>query len=116
MNACERRESRSAALYIRSSSGIPGSSMGAQLKVLQHFAGRNGMLVAKAFFHVRNDLDTIELMMTEATGDDPPFRLILLTSHSESQELQQARQQWSERLEGAGVEIISVSDPLGALP
>lgn len=99
------------ALYVRTSSDDPENSGEAQLEVLKRFARQNGMLVAKVFFQARNDQGTIDQMMAEATGDDHPFRLILATSHGQSQEFWQAKQLWRERLEQARVDIVSVPDP-----
>ena len=104
------------ALYVRTSSDDPENSGEAQLEVLKRFTRQNGMLVAKVFFQARHNQGTIDQMMAEATGDDHPFRLILATSHGQSQEFWQAKQLWRERLDQARVDIVSVPDPRKTLP
>ncbi len=85
--------------------------METQLEVLNQFASRRGLYVERVFFRVRNGRGAFEEMMAEATAECPPFRLILATSHSQSQWFRQVAQQWSKRLEEAGVEIITVPYP-----
>ena len=116
MRADGRMKIGGVALYVRTTTDDPENSMGAQLDVLQHFARQNGMLVAKVFTQVRNHQGTIEEMIAEATGDDPPFRVILVSGRSQAQEFWRTTQQWSERLAAARVKIISVPDQQEDVP
>ena len=96
------------ALYIRSMTGDPAHTLENQLLALQNHAARNGMQQVRVYFDTRDDRSQFERMMAEATGENPPFRRILV--HDEER-LCGCESELRARLEGTGVTVMSVTAP-----
>ena len=99
------------ALYIRTLAGDPDNFLQAQLTALQRYDRRRQLEAVRVFFDIQGGRSQFEAMLAEATGENPPFRQVLV--HDEGRlcgreaELQELR----ARLEGHGVRVVSVTDP-----
>ena len=65
-------------LYIRSVEGDPENSLKLQLGELQHHASASRRDAVRTFFDIRENRSQFNEMMTEATGENPAFRRILV--------------------------------------
>ena len=95
------------AFYIRSMAGDPAHTLENQLRALQRHAARNGMQQVRVYFDTRNGRSQFERMMVEATGENPPFRRILV---QDEERLCGCEAVLRTGLEGNGVTVVSVSD------
>ena len=74
----ERNDLSPAAFCIRTVKGDPDNTLELQLRELQHHADRNRIDAVRMFCDVRGNRGQFNEMMTEATGENPAFRRILV--------------------------------------
>ena len=97
------------ALYIRTLEGDPGNFLESQLMALQRYARRRQLDAVRVFFDVQGGWNQFEAMMAEATGENPPFRQVLVYDEGR---LCRREAELRARLEGNGVTVMSVASPL----
>ena len=66
-----------------------------QLERLQRYASANDLDPVRVYFKTRNSRSQFDRMISEATGERPPFRRILVISYSRFAECQEEFQQWT---------------------
>ena len=74
----EAQDTVPVALYIRTLAGDPGNSLQAQLTALQRYARRRQLDAVRVFFDIQGGRSQFEAMLAEATGENPPFRQVLV--------------------------------------
>ena len=99
------------ALYIRTLEGDPGIFLQVQLMALQGYAKRNRLAVARVLFDIQGGRSQFEAMLAEATGENPPFRQVLIHDEGRLCEREDELDELRARLEGHGVTVVSVTDP-----
>ena len=99
------------ALYIRTLEGDPDNSLPVQLTALQRYARRGQLDPVRVFFDIQGGRSQFERMLAEATGENPPFRQVLVHDErrlsSEESELDELR----ARLEDHCVMVVSLTSP-----
>ena len=99
------------ALYIRTLEGDPDNSLPVQLTALQRYARRHELATARVYFDIQGGRSQFEAMLAEATGENPPFRQVLVHDQRRlcggEDELGELR----ARLEGNGVIVVAITDP-----
>ena len=96
------------ALYIRTLEGDPDNFLQVQLMALQRYARRRRLDAVRVFFDIQGGRSQFEAMLAEATGEDPPFRQVLV--HDEGR-LCGRETELRARLEGSGVTVVYLSSP-----
>ena len=96
------------ALYIRTLEGDPDNSLPVQLTVLQRYARRGQLDPVRVFFDIQGGRSQFDTMLAEATGENPPFRQVLV--HDEGR-LCGCEAELRTRLEGNGVMVVAVTAP-----
>ena len=74
----ESQEAVPVALYIRTLAGDPDNFLQAQLTALQRYARRRQLEAVRVFFDIQGGRSQFEAMLAEATGENPPFRQVLV--------------------------------------
>ena len=100
------------ALYIRTPDGDPDNSLEVQLMALQGYARRNRLVVVRILIDIQGGRSQFEQMMLEATGEDPPFRQVLVYDEGLLCRREAGLRELRTRLEGNGVTVMSVTNPL----
>ena len=95
--------------YIRTLEGDPDNSLQAQLMALQRYARRRQLDAIRVFFDIQGGRSQFEAMTAEATGENPPFRQVLVYDEGR---LCRCEAELQTRLEGNGVTVMSVTSPL----
>ena len=96
------------ALYIRTLEGDPDNSLTVQLTVLQCYARSRRLDAVRVYFDIQGGRSQFEAMVAEATGENPPFRRVLV--HDEER-LCGCEAELRARLEGNGVTVVSRHGP-----
>ena len=104
------------ALYIRSMAGDPAHTLENQLRALQKHAARNGMQQVRVYFDTRDDRSQFDRMMAEATGENPPFRRILVLELSRFALDSGDLDGQLARLDGRGVAVEPMTGPTSEAP
>ena len=116
MQPNETREPVRVALYVRTSPEGPEHSLEVQVEALQRYARRHGLEALRAYFDIQGGRGQFEKMMAEATGENPPFRKILVHNLSRLPRSADEIQSWRRTLEANGVTIVSVTEPRYGVP
>ena len=99
------------ALYIRTLEGDPDNSLQAQLTALQRYARRGQLDAVRVFFDIQGGRSHFEAMLAEATGENPPFRQVLVHDEGRLCGCEAELDELRARLEGHGVTVVAVIDP-----
>ena len=99
------------ALYIRTLAGDPGNFLQVQLTAPQRYARRRQLDAVRVFFDIQGGRTQFEAMLAEATGENPPFRQVLVHDEGRLCGCGAAPDELRARLEGHGVRVVSVTDP-----
>ena len=100
------------ALYIRTLEGDPDNSLQVQLMALQRYARRRQLDAVRVFFDIQGSRSQLEAMLAEATGENPPFRQVLVFELGRLCGCEADQDELRARLEGNGVMVVSVATPL----
>ena len=98
------------ALYVRSLKGDPNNSLEVQLMALQRYARRRQLDAVRVFFDIDGGRSQFEVMLAQATGENPPFRQVLVHDKGRLCRREEELQELRARLEGNGVTVMSVTD------
>ena len=74
----ESREDGQVALYARTVVGDPDNSLEVQVEALHEYTRRLRLETVRVYFETPGARGQFHEMMAEATGEDPPFRQILV--------------------------------------
>ena len=74
----ESQEAVPVALHIRTMPGDPDNFLQAQLTALQRYDRRRQLEAGRVFFDIQGGRSQFEAMLAEATGENPPFRQVLV--------------------------------------
>ena len=99
-------------LYIRTLAGDPGIFLQVQLMALQRHARRRQLDAVRVFFDIQGGRSQFEAMLAEATGENPPFRQVLVHDERRLCRRETGLQDLRARLEGNGVSVVPVNSPL----
>ena len=99
------------ALYIRTLAGDPGNFLQAQLTALQRYARRRQLDAVRVFFDIQGGRSQFEAMLAEATGENPPFRQVLVHDEGRLCGCEAEVDELRARLQENGVTVVSVTDP-----
>ena len=81
----------------------------AQLGRMREYAGQNGMHPVSHFVDKHGSREEFDWMMAQATGDNPPFRTVLVYSFSRLTRSASELKALLGELEVNGLELISVT-------
>ena len=107
----ESRNAVPVALYVRTLAGDPDNSLPTQFHALQVYARGRGLHVAGVYFDVQGGRSQYEAMMAEVTGDDPPFRQILVRDPGRLPGEADGQENMRTQLEGKGVSVVFLRAP-----
>ena len=96
------------ALYVRTPEGDPDNSLPVQFDTLQEYARRQSLDPVRVYFDIQGGGSQLEAMMAEATGENPPFRQVLVYDEGR---LCGGEADLRARLEGHGVAVMAVTEP-----
>ena len=96
------------ALYIWTLEGDPDNSLSVQLTALQRYARSRQLDAVRVYFDIQGSRSQFEAMMAGATGENPPFRRVLVYDEGR---LRGRKAELRTRLEGNGVTVVSVTSP-----
>ncbi len=99
------------ALYIRTLEGDPDNSLPVQLMALQRFARSRRLDAVRVFFDIQGGRTQFERMLAEATGENPPFRQVLVHDERRLSSGEAQLDELRARLEGNGGTVVSVTSP-----
>jgi DNA invertase Pin-like site-specific DNA recombinase len=105
----EFREAGPVALYARTWPGDPDGSVEVQIRALHEYARRHRLEAVRVYFDTRNTRSQFHEMMAEATGEDPPFRQILVHDMGRLSRWAAGLSALRDRLEANGVTVVSVT-------
>ena len=99
------------ALYIRTLEEDPDNTLEVQLTALQEYARGRQLAAVRVFFDVQGSRSQFEAMLAEATGENPPFRQVLVHDERRLCGCEDELDELRPRLEGHGVTVMSVTSP-----
>ena len=104
------------ALYIRTLKGDPNNSLEVQLMALQGYARRRQLDAVRVFFDIDGGWSQFEAMLAQATGENPPFRRILVLELSRFAPDSGNLDEQLARLDGRGVAVEPTTGPTAEAP
>ena len=105
----ESRETGRVALYARTWPGDPDSSMEVQVEALHEYTRRHRLEAVRVYLETRSALSQFHEMMAEATGENPPFRQILVHDMGQLSRWAGGANALQDRLEANRVTVVSVT-------
>ena len=108
MGKQQPRAATDAAFYVRALPDDPGDFMEVQIAAIHRYARANHLEVVKAYFDLATTRSQFAAMMADATGEDPPFRVILVYDLGRLADSAEERREWTARLEANGVKVVAV--------
>jgi DNA invertase Pin-like site-specific DNA recombinase len=109
----ETQERIKTALYARVYNDDYESIL-APLERLRTLAEENGLETVFSFYDINGGRQEFDRMMREGTGEDPPFRKILVLNQSQFARSEEGRAECTKKLEANGVQVVCFNDNLQA--
>ena len=81
-----------------------------QLATIHRHARAKRLEVVKAYFDLSNSRNQFAAMMADATGEDPPYQVVLVYDLGRFADSAAERREWTSRLEAKGVEVVAVGE------
>ena len=110
----EPREALRVALYARTWPGDPDNSLDVLVEALHEYTRRHRLEAVRVYLETRSALSQFHEMMAEATGEDPPFRQILVHDMGRLSRWADGLSALRDRLEANGVTAVSVTGETAA--
>ena len=109
----ESREDGQVALYARTVVGDPANSLEVQVEALHEYTRRHRLETLRVYFEPPGARGQFHEMMAEATGENPPFRRILVHNMGRLSRWADGLSALRDRLEANGVTVVTVTEPAG---
>ena len=105
----ESRETGPVALYARTLAGDPDNFLEVQVEALHEYIRRHRLEAVRVYFETPSARSRFHEMMVDATGENPPFRQILVHDMDQFSRWAGGVSALQDRLEANGATVVSVT-------